>query len=397
MAAVVGAIVQLLLRARIAALIILAAAATAATVFLCRRNPPDGETIAWAAVALFGAAIIGFVHLRHFGLALLAVLSPLPGLIGIASLSRALLSTALPAVTGLIVAFFVADEMAARVAEGARPRDASFAAMRTTGKVALGVLIVAVLLPMTTLWTERMSFDWRLFAAAAAALSALLIVPLAATSLPFSETFVAAFNRMREREARAAAPLLAVAHPRWGMSTAGIALVIGVISYFGASPGAIGVGPHSLWPVLLSAAIFAAVLWWVSADWRRGLGAFLSLMFVVLPSAWACGACDNLVGLVIASFGIIAFLADRSARYVQSGDNMALASEHVIESSAGIVASTTAAAMLIVLIGDKSAMAAFVAIAASAVSALLLQPALTISIETLFPRRETVMARYRVR
>jgi hypothetical protein len=65
-----------------------------------------------------------------------------------------------------------------------------------------------------------------------------------------------------------------------------------------------------------------------------------------------------------------------------------------MERQAGAVIMATVAC---VLVASMTTIAPVVPLLVSAVAALLLQPAIAISIETLFQRRETIAARYRVR
>ena len=60
---------------------------------------------------------------------------------------------------------------------------------------------------------------------AASGLSALIVLPLVASLLPYSEDFVSRANRLRELRERRTEKLAAVTEPRWGLSLTGIGAV----------------------------------------------------------------------------------------------------------------------------------------------------------------------------
>jgi hypothetical protein len=198
-------------------------------------------------------------------------------------------------------------------------------------------------------------------------------------------------------------PMLAVAHPRWGASIAGVGIVLCALGYFGAAGSHI---PGGWRLALFSAALCAGAAFWVSRDWRRSAAVVLSLMPAVLAALWASNhlhvqlselSIDHLALVLLGGFVLLLLVASKAAQYARSGNDTGLASARAMERMTGIVLAATLASVLAITAGTSDPTVPIVALVLSAVAAILFQPAVTISIETLFPRRETIAARYRVR
>ena len=402
-AGVVDGIVRSAFRRRIFILILLAPLGAGAIAFLCRRDLPDAEVVVRIAAVLIGSTIIGFVHLRHFWLAFLATIAPLPGVLLVATVTGgdAPMATVAYAL-GLVVALSAADEIAVRVAENVPPPAAAHAAMQAIGAAALAIVVVAILLALAVGWLERDTAE--LLMGAASALTALLVVPLAASSLRFAEDFVTSFNRVREREERLMMPLLPVAHARWGASVTGVLFVVCALGYFGVATLALAPSFHKTWLLAVFATMVAAVVAFLLVrDWRRTGAVVLSLVPVVLLTLWVMARLRTpldaqsfqvLSVSFLTGFSLVLSVAVQAAHYMRGGNDMAVASARAMERKAAMVVTATVACAFVACL---TTIALVVPLLFSAAAALLFQPAIAISIEALFPRRETVAARYRLR
>jgi hypothetical protein len=392
-------IIHTLSRARWPVLIAFAIATAVAVLELSRNHPPQIEMVARISIVLLGAAAIGFVHLRHFWLAALAAFAPLPGLLVAIAVTGEASATAANYTLGLIVALFAADAFAMRSAQGVPADEATRGAFEDFGAAAVAIFAVALFIPFVLHWAFG-EISRSAFAASASVSAAGLIVPLAASALIHDENFVTRFNRTREREERLVTPLLAVAHARWGASIAGVAAVVCVLGYFGSWASHI----VQNWQLALTWAVLCAVAaFWTSRDWRRTIAMVLSLVPVVLMALWTATRLRALVGggssaiVILGGFALVLFVASTAARYARSGNGTAMASARAMERKSGVVVTAALASIFAIAAGTSNSAVFIVMFVFSTVAAVLFQPALAISIETLFPRRETIEARYRVR
>jgi hypothetical protein len=370
---------------------------------------------AWFAVTTVLVICLGFgfIHLRHAALALATALAPLPGLIAAVSLAHgaALETLALAYLAGLTIALFLADEIALRVVEGSGVADATAGTLQDTGIAACAAIIAAsaftALLFFAGLFARVPAIG--ALAEFAAGASALIVLPLVASLLPFGEDFVARANRLRELRERRIEKIVAVTEPRWGWSLTGIGIVFLAPAFFGSrSLHLTASAAHSALEILLAAAVVAVGAALVATrDWRRSLAVAIVLGLVALIGCW--GYARGGVTLDIATWlllmqalgvGVASILLVANAARPDVGEDTTAASVRSLlgKTSAAVTSSICAVVVLLVFsfgIGGE-AIALAVAIFFAGVGAVLLQPALTIAIETLVPRRSTIEARYRV-
>ncbi len=394
------------MRLTVLGLLALAAAAALFAAFWGHAVPVGAVFL--GAVSLLIGGSVAFVSLRHPGLAAVAVLSPLPGLLAagpFALAGGATYSNLLAAyVLGYLVAMCGAGDIVRRVLE---TTDAETAARDTLAEGAVplaGVLLAVAALIVGWLFRGAPRFAAETVAEiVAVAVSALVYVPFVATLLPFSESFFAAANRARERREGAVRLGAMVAMPRWGMSLSGAALVLATLSGFAARP----VLAHSallaqpaLWAasaLLLFLAAFA-----VARDWRDALAATLALAVLALASLMLWGRVTrHLTGASFldiataqaAALFVMLSLLRRMRAYRNAGDLAAVARLRALEALGlspwfGAVGGAAVILPWIVLHGSIAALAAMAILAGAA--ALIAMPALATALETLIPRRRSV-------
>jgi hypothetical protein len=392
-----------LLRARAFILSALAACIIAAAI---RIGLPPAEIAIRVAAVLAGVWIISFIHLRHVWLSLLAAVAPLPGGLVMFALSADVASLVAGYALGLSVALFAADEIAVRIADAVSPKAAAAGTLKDFGPAAIAVFAIALLLPLALHLTMG-GFVVSWLDPAVAVLSAILIVPLAAPSLRFGESFVTRFNRMRERQERLVTPLLPVAHARWGASVAGVGIVVCALGYFGSAKLLVAAELHQLPLAILLAAVIAGTgAFWPTRDWRRACAIVLSFAPAVLMALWAMARLHVPIAeatlpffarVALEGFALVLFGAVQAANNMRAGNDMGLASARAMERKAGITVVAAAASVLALSAGSSDPGVSIVLLTFSAIAAILFQPAFAISVETIFPRRATVEARYRVR
>jgi hypothetical protein len=367
---------------------------------------------AMALVAMLGlSSVIAFAHLRHAGLALATAVVPLSGLIAAASLGLFLGPLVLAYLTGLTIALFLADDIALRVVDGSGGADAAAETLRENAFAGAAAAISAAALATVMLLAGHRAATPLMAALdeAASGLSALIVLPLVASLLPYSEDFVSRANRLRELRERRTEKLAAVTEPRWGWSLTGIGVVFFALTFFGSR------ALHATEPV----AHFALEIWCVAAvlvagaalavtrDWRRSLAATIALGLAALVGCWGyarAGISLNLASwlalMQVMGTGLALSLFVAQAARPDGGEDTTAASVRSLMGKTGVVAAATFCA-IVVLLGlslsiGREAIALTVALFFAGLGAVLLQPALTIAIETLAPRRSTIEARYRV-
>lgn len=380
---------------------------------------PVMPDIAWT-VMLAGGGVIAatgaYVCLRHVALALIITLSPLAGMACAAALSAHLSFPVLGLTQfvtayacGFAVAFLVGDEIALRVS-GFDAAQACEGAFATTARAALIVCAAAVVFP---LGLASVSQNWLVIAPVAATgglavFLAWLIVPLAGSFLPYSESFVTRRNRAHEARERILHHVGAVARPRYGVSVAGIALVFSVLGFFGAGENLEMVSDRNflLWGAI---AIGVLILGFAAAwDWRTALSSGLCMVPVGLCGVWAMTKLhvpfDDTLWLVwlqalAAAFAAPVFAALHIERYLRGGDDATIAAARMLNRNGGafvFAALATAAALLCVALAFKAVFVIGIMILGGGIAALLALPAIAVSIETLVPRRQSFEARYRI-
>jgi hypothetical protein len=350
-------------------------------------------------ISLVVAAGIAFIHLRHVGLAVTAVLAPLPGMMGAASG----FSTATLAVYGAatVAAALVAGDVTRLILTNRERADAAATALTRMAPAVLAAGIVNAVLLAAWLGTAAA------VPLMAALVSVLLVVPFVAALLPFGESFFVAANRARD----AREPLLRiashVAEPRWGLSLGGITLVLAVLGWFGAAPllaHRAALAQPWLWSG--SALGLLAVAFAVARDWRDAVAIALGTAALTLLDLWLWGRATG--HLTLTAFGEIALtvsaayllmlvVSDRRRRHRRQGDESSMARARALEELGaapwyGAAGAAAAIVPWIVVHGSNATLAAMFVLAAGA--AMVAAPALATALETLVPRRRSVEELY---
>lgn len=369
-----------------------------AAAFVCVAFPQDLPLRAGISAILL-SAIVSFVHLRHAALSALVAVAPMPGLLIAHGLGAAdPLTIALSYLPGLACAMFLADEIAENVAHGHQRRAVCEDALAKSGVSAgIGIGIASIGLAILSLSHGLAAFA----ATLGTGLSAILIVPLAASALPFGEDFVTRSNRVREWRERMLDPVTAITQPRWALSVTGIGIVFAVLGYFGAHPVLDATEYAVFTALLLSASIAGVGLTW---EWRRALALPLILVLLILIGMWGLAQIHeaNRLMQLVQVLGIctvpLLFVAIEAGRHLT--DDAASASSLALVRRGPVTVSffVAGAVLVLVQIGDPAfAAAVVVMLLFGCTGALLWLPAIAGALETLFPRRSTLEARYRVR
>jgi len=369
------------------------ATGTAAAAALLQFASPAGPLVV-AAGALLAAACCA-AQTRHLGLAAMAAAAPLPGLLWAAPLSGGENFGAVP-----ILAYAFAFAVAALRAQAAVDR-----ALRDGNEeypwwaAACAVGLMAVLGVLWFWGTGRRDAAMQSVAdVTLAVFSAAVLLPLAASVLHFDENFVARANRARERRQRLLERLAFVALPRWGLSFAGIALVLLALGWFGAEP-AMRTGTGAAVLRVVSAGLVAVAATFFMRGWREGLATGFAVAVVGLVSLWAvaAGRYDPMAPVgVIEAAALAVFLALHSGRralsYRARGEAPALARQRTIEeTSAGQVfaAAGALAAVLPAAVLWPAIIPLAVGVVAAGFGGIVWAPAGTAALECLFPRHRS--------
>jgi len=390
-------VLNLSFRLRIVVVILLVLLVAAGGILTFRPLPL--EILLLGAVSLAIAAAVGFLQLRHVGLALLTALAPLAGLIAAGALGGELTTIGMLSILGLgyVVAALTGSEIVRRVLDRGEPVEA---ATRTLARLALPVLLVV--LAGATLFASLLyrTLGPSAVLATVVVLAALLTV-FAGSLLPFGESFVTAANRARERREPFLSVTTAVMEPRWAVSVTGIAIVFAVLGWFGAAP----VVAHSiaqLQPAAISAAAVFPIALAIGRDWRSAVAAVLTLAALVLLDLWLLALADLQLSLTaiagIASTGLAALLPmllalDGVRRFRKAGDAAPLARLRACEAlgtAPYFATGGAAAAMLpwIAVHGSVAVLAAMFLVAGPAAGIVV--PAIATALERLLPRRRSL-------
>lgn len=344
------------------------------------------------------SAIISFIHLRHAGLSALVAFAPLPGLLIAHGFGGAdPLTMALCYLPGLACALFLAGEIAANIAHGHERRAVCEDTLAKSGVSAgAGIGVACIGLAILSLSHGPVA----LAATLGAGVSAILIVPLAASALPFNEDFVTRSNRVREWRERMLDPVTAIAQPRWALSATGIGVVFAVLGYFGAHPVLDATEYAVFTALLLSAFIAGFGLTW---EWRRALALPLILVLLILTGMWGLAEIHEAKRLVqlVQALGICAvpllFLVVEASRHLTEDAESASSLALIRRGPATIFFFVTCALLTVFQTGDPLLVAVTIAMLLfGCAGALLWLPAVAGALETLFPRRSTLEARYRI-
>jgi hypothetical protein len=398
---VAGTIADLFLRARFVILAVMVLAAMLALGLtghaILGVAPID---LVFAAASLILVALASFVHSRHIGLAVVVCLAPLPGLAWSTMLMAGMsLPNSVPSyVCALAVAFCVAGDMIRRIGAGEDKVRAASGALRAAAGPALALIVA--LAAFVLVWMVWPAAGMRLFLETGMGIvSALIVVPLAASMLVYSETFLATLNRAGERRARFFGRVAMVAVPRWGLSIAGIALVFAVLGWFGARgyfSSQARLGMPAFW-IASVIAIFLLALG-QRLGWRNAVAISVTLAVVSLVALAAYGKLGPLpvhewILLAAVTLFLCFTVGVREGFHRSEGDEDAVARLRAIEDAGGSLA-FAAAAMVAALLPwmiefHRLPVFAGLLIFAAAAS-LLFAPAIATSVEVFLPRRRTV-------
>lgn len=352
------------------------------------------------------AGLIGFVHLRHGGLAAAAAVAPLPGMIAAGPAAGDLAYSAHLAVYGFAaIAAATASSGAVRfLLEGGSPSDAARLVVRRYAPQALLAAVMGSMLVMVIFLARGPSAGLAV-ELIAATLSTLAVVFVATLALPFGETFFVRANRSREAREPIVRGLGIVCEPRWALSGSGIVMVFATL-------GAFGFEAPSLSQLLLRAAVvwaaFAVVVLGLASifgrGWRDALAAALALTMLALVGLWLWGQAtghvtsttfDELsVVSAVAVFLIASLLASmRRMRDDPPPDARRRAMEEM--GVAPWFAALTACGAIfpwILLHGSIATLTLLIVLGVAA--AMLAMPALATALETVFRRRVSVERLY---
>jgi hypothetical protein len=225
----------------------------------------------------------------------------------------------------------------------------------------------------------------------------------------YGEDYIARANRSREMFARLFAPVLVTARPRFGFSVFGIACVIVAIAVF-QTPPLRAASATALWVVLPLAVLATATSYFVLRDWRRSLTIVLSMVPALQIGLWVLSRSGMpvvsttwTVLLIAASliFALQLTVARTASGGLATEDDVVAGSERAIETTSMVVCVAGLAGIASTLPFGRSAWPIWglwcVAIIVGAMSAVLFQPAIAITLESLVPRAATVAARYRIK
>jgi hypothetical protein len=333
-----------------------------------------------------------WILVRHVGLAAVVALSPLPGFL-LATFGADLPPSLFECVPGFIVAAFLAGVVAplaasapARMAVRKFPRD-------------LWPVFVAVLL----LFVPAAFIGAAALACMAGQISAIAVTALAATSLSYDEDFVVRINRAGEARIREIAQLDFLTKSRWGMSIGGVTLVFSVLGFFGAQKGIGAIVAHPALFVAL-AFIFVAGAFAASRNVRRSVATVLAmapvaLLLIALLDRFTFSPVGLLLPLAVSAMPVM-FMTASALGFERSGDSWETATLRGLERFGPAVVVTAIASAAASILCEWSWRAGIVESAAlllGGAAALILQPALTTMLYSLFPKRVSLEEAFRRR
>jgi hypothetical protein len=357
--------------------------------------------------ALVVAACVGvscavfYIQLRHWIFALPALVPPIAVFSSAALLRQNAMDQALiAALFGTLCALSLGDQMIRGVSAGLVRRELASKASRFV-MFAAGPVFTAYLLSLCA--DALILDDWHTCATIALLFAVSFAVAFAGlwfcAFVPFSEQFVARANAARERRARMLEHFFPTIQPRWAFSMAGISVVLGAIAVFGIRDA------HVHWIARIAycfpLGLFFALMGFgvIAREWRMTAALILATLFSGTLLFWAFMRRDPYpdlfsMGAMLALSSVpLNVIAARARQYMREGDDTASALAAAIRCEGatavalgailgltGLLATATYAALSPALVFALSSMFA----------ALLLFPALTITIYTLFPRYRTV-------
>ncbi len=362
----------------------------------------QGASWRGAAAILAGAILaagVAWFHTRHFGLTVLAAITPLPGLLWAAPMSAGSAFGAIPA-----LAYVLAFAMAVMLTQDILLRNLDDSAADPPYRSAAAA--AGLMAALGLLWFLRGSLANATFQAVADIVlsggTALLLVPIGETFLHFDEASVSQSNRAREYRLRVLEKIAMVAVPRWGMSIAGIAMILLALAWFGAVPAfsffhfgsAVALAGASAGLVFLIATA-------ASGGWREGLAATIVTALTCLTALWGFAAIGKapihapvgIAELVSLTLFLILCQVRRAHAYVVRGEDPSVARLRAVEEFGGpqAFAILGGIVMLIPTIVTRPIFAPYaIALIFAGAGAIGFAPALVTATEVLLPRRRSV-------
>ncbi|MBL6936301.1 MAG: hypothetical protein ISS15_13395 [Alphaproteobacteria bacterium] len=355
---------------------------------------------------------VAFVHLRHVALAAVAVAAPLPGMIWAWPFAATHGVGMLPLVAAYGFATLAGaawcSEMLRGIADG-RDRTAAILVRPApmVRPVAVAVLVAGVVLLGWFFRIDALRAAGIAVEMFAGVLSALLFVTFGALALPFSETAVTDINRARERRAVRLRFLAHLIEPRWGLSLAGVEMVLAVLGYFALdalqAKGAM-TAHYGYWSA--AALVVFAATFGVGRDWRDALAGLVALAVETLLGLWlwaiAVGQLTTLALVVVVmtdavSLMPILVLVGKARSYRMDGDAPDIARLKAMEDGAvpavyGCACAGAAIMPWVVLHGSMVTLAMLFALAA--IESTIGAPAIATALETMVRRRYSVEKLY---
>lgn len=379
----------------------------------CSAGTLSNHTWAEYPLSFAVALLLTFFVLRHMGLAALVSGAPFAGILACSLLGPMLPDQSWRPIAyagGVVAGTLIALEIGSNIIAGAGNRRAALAGLSRYLRTVIAATVVGV---VPALVSNACRQNSALLNAAVALIlemaSAAALVPLCAGRLHYDEGFVSRSNRTREWFARLVSPLLPVAQRRYGASISGVACVIAAILFFDTQPFSIGPGSAlaasgSAAFVVLVAATQATV-----RDVRRTVAVLAASGPPILAACWFLShvhmALDQRIlsglttGVALGAMFHVA-LAHHAGIDASSEDEVVAGSKSAMELFAVpflVLAAGSAALVLATLPDWKLSVCLAMLLLGQAVSAIVFQPAFAIVIESLWPRRQTLEARYRVK
>jgi hypothetical protein len=369
------------------------ATGTAAAMAVLQRFVPLDCLVMAASVVL--ATGVCFVQTRHFPLAWLTALSPVPGLLWAAPVSGGSRFGVLPV---LSYAFSLAVAVLATQArlEHSLGEDGHEHPWSIT---AVSLALMGVL---AVLWFRgTASADAALQAVAdgvLSAVSAVILLSLAFSWLHFDESFVARANRARERRSRFFEWVALVTIPRWAFSFTGITIIFLTLGWYGAAP----VLRDDVLLTSVSVLLIVVAAGAVAGGWREGLAIGLVTSTIVLIALWATVADSR---APVAAVGVLQvltltfLLAISGARCAlkmrRQNDPPIIAQRRTLERASGqAFAEIGALAALLPAVAVWTGSVVVGIAVMSAGAAIVLAPAVSTALGVLIPRRRSVEELY---
>ncbi len=356
-------------------------------------------------VFLAAALAVAWFHLRHLPLAALGVGAPLLGAAAVLlvlppDIYDPLVLTG--ASFGILFALLIADEFVLRVSSGEPRPEAAASAWHRYRAPLLLYTFASLAAPLAI---QNYALAGAIVGSALFAFGTMRLAFL----LPFGEDWMTRANRFREWAERGAGALAPVTRPRYGFSVAGIALVLTVIAV-SQWRGTIlrDVLPYAL-PLggTLAAVLITGIV--AMRDWRGLLSAILAAAPLIAATLWLClrqagfASAPWALGLTVPMAGCVLLFvgASFSAGYSREGDDATLASARMLSRHAvgiALAGAALCAGLALAALGSPEIFPGMLALDLLGIAAaLMFQPAFLVVIETLFPRRATLEARYRIR